>query len=253
MAHAPSQGLRRREVLRCLAAAAAAAAPLFAGPRAASAQTSDPASLKIGMIGAGRHGGALGTLFAQHGHPVMFSSRNPEQLGDLVAKAGPNARAGTVAQAVAFGDVIIIAVPYTAMEQIAVDHGKALAAKPLVIDVSNPIPRRDGEDFVRRIAEQGGPGLVGQKLLPGVRLVRAFNAIGSARLAPLSQKRGETGVPIAGDDRDAVQLASALIHGIGFEPVHVGGLAMGKYLVPGTPLGGEQSPADLRRTAATLN
>ncbi|MGZ5905959.1 MAG: NAD(P)-binding domain-containing protein [Reyranella sp.] len=121
--------------------------------RAARAQATG-AKLKIATIGAGREGGALGTLFAKEGHPVMFSSRNPDQLKDLVASAGPNAKAGTVAEAVAFGDVVLIAVPYTAMEQIAKDYGPALATKQLVFDVSNPIPRRDGEDFVKKINDQ---------------------------------------------------------------------------------------------------
>ena len=71
----------------------------------------------------------------------MFSSLHPEQLKDLVASAGPTAQAGTVEQAVEFGDVILLVVPYTAVEQIGKDYGKALAAKQLVIDVSNPIAR----------------------------------------------------------------------------------------------------------------
>jgi predicted dinucleotide-binding enzyme len=231
--------------------AGTAAAVLSAGlPLGARAQTA--ASMKIATIGAGREGGALGTLFAKAGHPVMFSSRHPEQLKDLVASAGPNARAGTVAEAVAFGDVILLVVPFTAIEEIGKEHGKALAAKPLVIDVSNPIPRRDGEDFVKSVNDQGGAGIVTAKWLPGARVVRAFNAIGSGRLEEGSKKKGEIGVPIAGDDPKAIELASQLIRGIGFEPVLVGGLAMGKYLVPGSPLAGEHAPAELKQLSSTL-
>src|SRR5262249_57316459 len=114
------------------------------------------APLKIGMIGSGREGGALGKLFAKAGHHVMFSSRHPENLKDLVASAGPLAQAGTVEQAVAFGDVIVLAVPYTAMEEIGKTYGSALAQKALVMGGRNPIPRRDGEDFVKSGNEQGG-------------------------------------------------------------------------------------------------
>jgi hypothetical protein len=116
--------------------------------------------LKIATIGAGRVSGSLGILFAMNGFQVMSSSSNPEQLKDLVASAGPNAEAGTVADAVAFGDVVLLVVPYTAVEQIGKDYGKQLATKQLVMDVSNPIPRRDGEDFVKKINEQGGAGVV---------------------------------------------------------------------------------------------
>ncbi len=210
-------------------------------------------TLKIATIGAGREGGALGSLFAKSGHPVMFSSRNPDQLKDLVASAGPNATAGTVAEAVAFGDVVLLVVPYPALEQIARDFGTQLAAKPLVLDVSNPIARRDGEDFVKTVTEAGGPGLFAARLLPGAHLVRGFNAIGSGTLAANAHRAGTPlGVPIAGDDAAAVTLAETLIRELGFEPVPIGGLAMGRYLVPGTPLGGEHTPDDIRQIMAKL-
>jgi len=221
--------------------------------RRASAQTPAGAPVKIGMIGAGREGSALGTLFAKAGHPIMFSSRRPENLKDLVAGLGARAQAGTVEQAIAFGDVIAIVVPYTAIEQIGKAHGAALATKPLVMDVSNPIARRDGEDLVKWVNDQGGAGLASAKLLPGARIVRAFNAIGYSRLAQIAHRAGDpVGVPIAGDDASAIAMAERLIRDIGFEPVLVGGLSMGKHLVPGTPLGGEHTPAELRRIAAGL-
>jgi 8-hydroxy-5-deazaflavin:NADPH oxidoreductase len=219
-------------------------------PFAANAQ----AKLKIATIGSGREGGALGTRFAKEGFPVMFSSRNPDSLKDLVTAAGPTAKAGTVADAVAFGDVVLIVVPYTAMEQLAKDYGKVLATKQLVIDVSNPIARRDGEEFVKKINDAGGVGLAAEKMFPGVPLVRGFNAIGSGGLEKNAHRTGEPlGVPIASDDPKAVAVATKLIKDIGFEAVLVGGMAKGKYLVPGTPLGGEHTPDEIRKIAATLS
>jgi 8-hydroxy-5-deazaflavin:NADPH oxidoreductase len=248
--HVASQD--RRNFLR-IAASGAAGLALTARPHGARAQTPGGSPVKIGMIGAGREGSALGTLLAKAGYPIMFSSRHPENLKDLVAGIGPLAQAGTVEQAVAFGEVVVVVVPYTAIEQIGQAHGAALARKMLVMDVSNPIARRDGEDFVKRVNEQGGAGLVTAKLLPGAHIVRAFNAIGAGRLAALAHRAGDpVGVPIAGEDPKAIELAERLIRAIGFEPVLVGGLAMGKYLVPGTPLGGEHAPAELRRIAAGL-
>jgi len=223
-------------------------------PGTAFAQAGNLSSLKIATIGAGREGGALGTLFAKLGHPVLFSSRHPEELKDLVAAAGPTARAGTTADAVAFGDVIFIAVPYPAVEQIGQDFGSALAVKPLILDVSNPTPGRDGQDFVNRIAGEGGPGLVTAKQLHGARVVRGFNALNYASLGKFAHRPGEpVGVPIAGDDPKAIELANRLIREAGFEPVLIGDLSKGKYLVPGTPLAGEHTPTELRRIAATLN
>jgi hypothetical protein len=235
MTKAPTSPLSRRELLE-LAASGLALGAVATSPFAALAQAGG-AKVKIATIGAGREGGALGTLFAK----------------DLVASAGPNARAGTVAEAVAFGDVVLIVVPYTAIEQIGKDYGKGLAEKALVIDVSNPSPGRDGDAIVKRVAEQGGAGLATAKLIPGAHLVRGFNAIGFKALGADAHRAGEpVGVPIAGDDPKAIELATMLIKEIGFEPVLVGGLAMGKYLVPGTPLGGEHTPAEIRQIAAKL-
>jgi predicted dinucleotide-binding enzyme len=243
----------RRNVLQCAGSAAAFAA-VAASPLLSLAQTGPGAQpLKIATIGAGREGGALGALFVKAGHPVMFSSRHPEQLKDFVAGLGPLAKAGTVAEAVAFGEVVLLVVPYTAVAEIGKEYGSALATKALVIDVSNPSAPRDGEDLVKRVNEEGGAGLATQKALPGAHLVRAFNAIGSAQLTALAHRAGEpVGVPIAGGDEKALALASGLITEIGFEPVVVGGLAMGKYLVPRTPLGGVHTPAEIRQIAATL-
>src|SRR5580698_6646163 len=114
----------RRELLNLLAAGLALAPVAVSS---ALAQAPNLSSIKIATIGAGREGGAIGTLFAKLGHPVMFSARNPDQLKDLVASAGPTAQAGTVAEAVAFGEVILLVVPYPAIEEIGRDYGKALA------------------------------------------------------------------------------------------------------------------------------
>jgi len=244
----PATDASRRTILQFAGAALATAVAPF--PALAQAT----ASLKIGMVGSGREGGALGTAWAKAGHQVMFSSRHPEELKSLVETAGPKAQAGTVAQAVAFGDIVVLVVPYTAIEQIGKEYGPAVAAKVLVIDVSNPIPRRDGEEFVKSINDQGGAGLATAKMIPGAKIVRAFNAIGYAKIAEDANRAGGlVGVPIAGDDPKAIAVASDLIKEIGFEPVLVGGLAMGKYLVPGTPLGGEHTAAEIKQIAATLH
>jgi predicted dinucleotide-binding enzyme len=236
-----------------LAGGGLALAALASAPRRAAAQAPAGAPLKIGMIGAGREGSALGALFVKAGHPVMFSSRNPDRVKDLAAGLGPLAQAGTVEQAVVFGDVVVLVVPYTAVEEIGTTHAGALATKVLVMDVSNPIPRRDGEEFVKRVNDQGGAGLVTARWLPGARIVRAFNAIGASRLGTIAHRAGDpVGVPIAGDDPKAIATAETLIRRIGFEPVLVGGLGMGKHLVPGTPLGGERTPAEIRQIAGTL-
>src|SRR5690606_38741941 len=145
----------------------------------------------------------------------------------LAKELGANARAGTPLEAAKFGEVILFAVPYRALPELGKNLGEALDGK-IVIDACNPYPGRDGEIAIR--AREIGVGLMSAKLLPGARVVRAFNAISAARMGSAHEEPGKIGMPVAGDDTEAVQVASRLIREIGYEPVFIGGLEMGKYL-----------------------
>ena len=136
------------------------------------------------------------------------------------------------------------------MPDLAKTHGAALAKKPLVLDVSNPIVPRDGEIGNKALADGAGTFLAG--LMPGVKIVRGFNALNYAAIDEFSKRSEKVGAPIAGDDPKALEIASGLIRGIGFEPVVVGSLAFGRHLIPGQPLGGPHTPDELRKIAATL-
>ena len=237
----------RREFLRAAATGAALGVLPF-GTRTASAAD---AGLKIGVVGSGRIGSTLGGIWLKAGHEVMFSSLDLEQDKALAARLGGKARAGTSRDAAAFGEVILIAVPYSALPQIGKDLAALLKGK-VVIDASNPIVGRDGE--IAKWAREKGAGVASMELLPGARLVRAFNGFSYRLMAEASQRQGERyGMPIAGDDANAIAVASRLVREVGYEPVVVGTLAaMGKYLLPEPPLGGEQSPEKIRQVAATL-
>ena len=91
--------------------------------------TASASAMKIGIIGSGNIGGTVGELWVKAGHQVLFSSRNPEQLKPLVDKLGPLARAGTVKEALTFGDAMLIAVPYGAIPQIGRDYAAILPAR----------------------------------------------------------------------------------------------------------------------------
>ena len=205
---------------------------------------------KIGIVGSGRVGGAIGAAWVKAGHEVMFSSLNIEDDKALAARLGANARAGTPREAAAFGEVVMVSVPYGALPAVGKDLGDLIKGK-VVIDTCNPFPGRDGE--IAEWARKKGAGLASAELLPGARLVRAFNAIGAARMGSAHEEPGRVGMPIAGDDAQAIALASRLIRDIGYEPVLIGGLAMGKHLMPGTALAGERTAEEIRRIAATLN
>jgi 8-hydroxy-5-deazaflavin:NADPH oxidoreductase len=191
-------------------------------------------ALKIGIIGSGKQGGNLGLLWAKAGHEIFFSSRHPEELKDIVASAGPKAHGGTPEQAAAFGDVVVIAVPYAALPQVGRDYGALLKGK-IVIDVGNPYVDRDGP--MASEALKKGTGVASAEFLPGVRLVRAFNAIGYTALTQFAHRSGElVGIPIAGDDQAAVATVVGLAQDAGFDPVVVGGLARARDFDAGTPV-----------------
>jgi len=234
--------LRRRDVLRLAMASAA-----LAGPMGVLAQNAPKP--KLGLIGSGNVGSNLGRVWAQKGYQVMFSSRDLAADKRLVSEVAANSRAGTPQEAAAFGDVLVFAVPYGALPELGKTLGASLKGK-VVIDASNPFPARDGA--IADEAREQGAGVVSARLLPGARIVRAFNAVGAARMGAMNSTPGTVGMPMASDDKQAIAIASQLIRDIGFEPVLVGGLAMGKYLMPGTPLAGEHSPDEIRKIAAML-
>ena len=208
----------------------------------------DGQKLKIGIIGSGHVGSALGGVWAKAGNQVMFSSRSLDNDKKLAAEIGANASAGTPQQAAVFGQVVLLAVPYSAFPDLMKSLGNSLTGK-VVINASNPFPQRDGETANQ--AREQGAGLFDAHAMPGAFVIRAFNAVGAARMASAHEDPGKIGMPIAGDKK-AIETASRLVREAGFEPVVVGGFDMGKYLMPGTPLAGEHTPDEVRKIAATL-
>ena len=203
---------------------------------AAGAQTTPPTSrpMKIGFIGSGNIGGAVGELLAKAGHEVFFSSRNPDNLKPLVARVGSRARAGTPKEAIAFGDVIFLGVPYSSMPQIGQDYAGALKGK-IVLDAGNPSVRRDGPIAEAAVAK--GAGLATAEHLPGARIVRGFNQLNFKVFLSEAHRAGErVAVPLASDDKEALAAVSRLVTDAGFEPVVVGPLAAGKSFDSSQPI-----------------
>lgn len=191
------------------------------------------AKLRIGIIGSGHIGGTVGGLWVKAGHPAMFSSRHPDKLKGLVASFGPLARAGTVDQAVGFGEVVFVAVPYGALPQIGRDYGAALRGK-IVLDAGNAVPARDGA--IVEEAKRDGIGVTSRKYLPGTRLVRAFNTLSYMILArEANRPQPRLAIPIAGDDPEALRVTAQLVRDAGFDPVVVGKLADARRFQRGGP------------------
>ena len=198
----------------------------------ATPKTAHP--MKIGIIGTGEIGGALARHWAAAGHQLLISSRHPEQLQTLAKELGPNVKVGSPREAAAFGDVVMLAVPYGATPQVGRDYAAELKGK-VVLDAGNPYPSRDGDMAVRD--RQRGTGVASAEYLPGTRLVRAFNAINSGPLEHEAFRKPEKlGIPLAADDPEAMKIAEQLVRDAGFDPVPVGKLARARDFDYGTPV-----------------
>ena len=232
----------RRQFLRVVGGAAALCSfPLSTGVAGAA-----KGKLKIGTVGSGRVGAALGGAWIKAGHEVMFSSLDLEHDRKLAASIGPGARAGTPREAAAFGEVLFFAVPYSALPGLGRDLAAEIKGK-IALDASNPIPGRDGPMAKEALAK--GTGVASPEFLPGARIVRAYNEVGYSRMRDEAHRAGERlGIPLAGDDAEAVKTAVRLVRDAGHDPVVVGGLARAREFDYGTPVFGRpMTAAELRQ------
>lgn len=193
--------------------------------------------MKIGIIGAGHIGGNAAKLFAGAGHEVAIAnSRGPETLKELIAEIGEKAKAVSVEEAAAFGDVVFVSIPLGRYRDLPAE---AFDGK-IVIDSNNYYPERDGQ-IAELDADETTSSELLQQHLKGARLVKAFNTIWFEHL----KTQGDTGLPldqrrvifVAGDDGEAKKRVAGLIEEIGFAAYDTGGLRDGgKNQQPGTAI-----------------
>ena len=226
------RAVNRQPGFRFLPFAAAVLAVVTCALPYSTAPAADEAPLRIGVIGTGHIGGNLARLWAKAGHELLISSRHPEQLDELAQSLGHKVRTGTPREAAAYGDVVLVSVPYAATPQIGRDYRQELAGK-VVLDTGNPYPERDGA--MADEARRKGTGVASAEFLPGTRLVRAFNAINYNDLRSQAHRKGEpVAIPLAGDDAKALAVAERLVRDAGFEPVVVGPLSRAREFDVGT-------------------
>jgi hypothetical protein len=204
--------------------------------------------MRIGIVGAGMIGSTVAKLWADAGHEVMVSSRHPNELESLVEQLGKEAAAGTPDEAARFGEVVLITVPLKVILDLARQIGADLVDK-VVLDTGNAHEQRDGDLAREATRYNGGSAGWAASKFPRARWVKAFNSVYYQTLRKEAHRRQElVGIPLAGDDPDALQIASQLVRDAGFEPVVVGRLLRGKEFEPGTAVYNTgMSASDLRR------
>ena len=198
-------------------------------------------SKKVGIIGSGNIGGNLGLHLAKAGYEVMFSSRHPEQLKELADRAGSNASTGAIMEAAQFGDIIVISIPFWAMEDLS-EEIQGYVEDKLIIDTTNPYPERDGGMAQQvRDSSKGSTEFVSD-LFPSSYVTKAFNTIYYKYLINEAFKpEGERfALPYSGNDDRAVEALASLIDDIGFGGVYVGKLSESKVTDPDQPLYNKQ-------------
>jgi predicted dinucleotide-binding enzyme len=180
----------------------------------------------ISIIGTGGMAAAIGGLAVKAGHTVEVMSRDPAKARALAEKAGAGATTGRFGAAPA-GDVVILAVPYSAVLDVVKQYGKALAGKVLV-DITNPVAS-DRTSFVTPFGSFGAREIA-QAAPVDAKVVKAFNTQFSHVLAAGPTEGRRLDVLIAGDDLQAKARVSAFIESLGLRPLDTGPLFMARTL-----------------------
>jgi hypothetical protein len=197
-------------------------------------------------------GATMAKLWSEAGHDILVASRHPGSLRPLVERLGKRVSAGTPVDAARFGEVVMLTVPLAAVTDLARDLAADLDGK-VVLDTGNAYERRDGAKAREAAAHPGGSAAWAAGMFPRARWVKAFNTVYFKTLESEAHRAGDrVGIPLAGDDQDALEVAARLVRDAGFDPVIVGALARGKEFEPGTPpyntgMGGEKLRQYFRR------
>ena len=180
--------------------------------------------MDVAIIGAGNVGGALAEAFSRAGHSVTITSRTPEKAETMARETGATA-ASSNREAADRAEVVVLAVPYEALDEVATEIRDAVDGK-VVIETTN---RFDSEDRGLGIDGTSAAEQLQQKL-PGARVVKAFNVVLASRLAEPTVDGVEVDGLFAGDDQAAKEEVAELTRAVGLRPLDVGGLGAARAL-----------------------
>lgn len=188
--------------------------------------------MKIGILGTGDVGQALGRGFVTLGHEVRMGSRSAanEDAVAWAAEIGPLASAGTFADAAGFGEIVVLATLGIANPAVLESAGPERLRGKVVIDATNPLDFSDGMPPKLAIAGDDSGGEQVQRQLPGAHVVKAFNTVGHALMFRPELPGGPPDMFIAGDDQDAKQRVGAILDDFGWGVIDLGGIESSRYL-----------------------
>ncbi|HLX90243.1 MAG TPA: NAD(P)-binding domain-containing protein [Puia sp.] len=181
--------------------------------------------MKVGILGSGDVGQTLAAAFTQEGYSVLMGTRNPEKKEiKEFKKDNPAIEVGSYADSAAFGDLLVLAIPGSATDEVIKAAGKNNFKGKVVIDVSNPISKEPPKDGVLRFFTGPGDSLMErtQKALPEASLVKAFNSAGNTLMYKPKFKEGKPTMFICGDDDRAKRLVTEILTAFGWETEDMG-------------------------------
>jgi predicted dinucleotide-binding enzyme len=189
--------------------------------------------MRIAMLGTGVVGEALGTGLVGLGHEVMMGSRDAsnEKARAWANKTGSKASVGTFAEAARFGELAVLATLWSGTENALRLAGPENLRGKVVIDATNPLDFSQGKPRLAVGFDDSGGEQV-QRWLPGARVVKAFNTIGSHLMVHPKMPGGPPSMFVAGDDAETKRVVSDLCTALGLEPVDSGGIEASRYLEP---------------------
>lgn len=181
--------------------------------------------MKIGIIGAGNVALKLTKLLANADHEVFVGSRAPHNE-DKIFEYSKNVRIGSIPEAANFGEIVIVAIPYPAVEEVLLSVSETLSGK-IVIDATNPL----NDDWSPIVLPEGSAGEKVALLLPESKIVKAFNTIFADVMDKASDFEGKRITAFyCGDDKSANKIVGALLKQIGFQPIEAGEMKNAHYL-----------------------
>lgn len=190
--------------------------------------------MRVGIIGSGDVGQKLGDSFIELGHHVKIGTRDAQKLAAWVGRHGKSGRAAvrSFADAAKFGDIVIIATSWSGTASaIEMAEGQKNTAGKVVIDVTNPL---DFSAMPPRLAigHTDSAGETVQRMLPGAKVVKAFNIVGNPHMFRPSFACGPPTMFICGNDEGAKKMVTDILTAFGWESVDIGGIEGSRLLEP---------------------
>jgi 8-hydroxy-5-deazaflavin:NADPH oxidoreductase len=192
------------------------------------------AKSKIGILGTGDVGKALGNGFVALGHDVKMGSRDAknEKAAAWAAKAGPHASTGTFAEAAKFADVAIIATNWSGTENALKLAGPENLADKVVIDATNPLVSSPNAPPALALGHTDSGGEQVQRWLPKSRVVKAFNMVGNAHMVNPRFPGGPPDMFICGNEAEAKKTVAEILRAFGWQSIDIGGIEGARLLEP---------------------